>query len=59
MLNQQMARARMSDRRDRSARATRNRQLLASCQPDKQPRTYPWRHWTNRAASTGHNPAQA
>jgi hypothetical protein len=59
MLNQQMARARMSDRRDRSARVTRNRQLLASHQPDKQPHTNSWRHRTNRAADTRRNPVQA
>ncbi|MDQ1427015.1 MAG: hypothetical protein QOK39_491 [Acidimicrobiaceae bacterium] len=59
MLNQQMARARMSDRRDRSGRVTRNRQLLASRQPDKQPRTNSWRDRTNRAANTRRNPAQA
>jgi hypothetical protein len=59
MLNQQMARARMSDRRDRAARATLNRQLLAACQPDKLPGRISWRPRgnTNRAASR--EPVQA
>jgi hypothetical protein len=59
MLNQQMARARMSDRRDRAAHATRNRQLLAARQPDKVPGRLSWhpRGNANRAASR--KPVQA
>jgi hypothetical protein len=53
MLSQQMARARMSDRRDRAARATLNRQLLAARQPEKMPHGRTWRQRgsSDRAAS--------
>jgi len=59
MLSQEMARARISDRRDRGAHATLNRQLLAARQPDKLPHRLPWRPRgsANRAASR--KPVQA